>query len=219
MERIRKGKTKDTMTEREQQPLLILASTSKNRIAFMDRLGIPYVAVPSDVDERSILEKDPKVKAIMIAQMKARAVGERYSGIVIAADTFTTYAGKHFEKPADLNEARRMLEELSDQTIVCVTGISVLDSRSDTERVGFTETEVHCRELSPDEIEQYINNKPVTDWAAAYNPLDPVSAGIFEPINPYGLGLVYGIYGDFLIKTLSQAGVGINADEVGERFS
>ena len=50
---------------------IILASGSKQRKLIMDALGIEYVVIPADIDEKAIRDEDLKSRAEKIARAKA----------------------------------------------------------------------------------------------------------------------------------------------------
>lgn len=100
---------------------LILASGSETRRQMLFRAGLTFRVVPADVDERAIQravqEEDPEADgseiAMRLAAAKAEAVSAKFpEALVIGADQVLTYDGKVFEKPADIEGARRQLSEL-----------------------------------------------------------------------------------------------------------
>ena len=78
---------------------IILASGSANRQAVLKQARIPFEVFPAQVDEKSVREADLKQRVIKIAELKARWVAERKSGIIVAADLFDVCEGKILEKP------------------------------------------------------------------------------------------------------------------------
>ena len=70
---------------------LILASQSKSRQALLKSAGIPFDAIPADIDERGIQAgsglKDPGAIAALLAKSKALHVASREAGrVVVGAD-------------------------------------------------------------------------------------------------------------------------------------
>lgn len=191
-------------------PSVILASSSKNRLELFHRLGIPFNVVPSIADEKSINETDPVKKVTAISKLKAEEVASRHEGIIVAADTFTTINGKHYEKPIDLENARQMLKDLSGQKGNCVYGICIIDTNRGTQRLAHEVVDIQIDNLADSLIEEYITSRPVTQWAAAYNPLDEFSASIFQPAEQLKPGYAYGIPGDILAEELQKAGITID---------
>lgn len=189
---------------------IILASASKNRQALLNLLGIPFEVIPSKVDEKHIQEENPIKKVQKIALLKASQVASQHEGLIIAGDTFTTLNGEHYEKPIDLDEAKRMLLKLSKQTITSLTGICVINTVQRSTRITSRSIDIQVADLTDDIIEQYITTKPVTEWAAVYNPLDELSAQLFHPVGEYTNGLEYGLPLDIVIEELRAAKISID---------
>ena len=109
---------------------LLLASTSPQRRVILDQLGIPY-----DVVAPVYVENDPpEANAVELVREhalgKARSVAaEAGSRPVLAVDTAVSLGGRIYGKPANAEEAERMLEELSGETHVVVSGLCLLDAR------------------------------------------------------------------------------------------
>jgi predicted house-cleaning NTP pyrophosphatase (Maf/HAM1 superfamily) len=69
---------------------------------------------------------------------------------------------------------------------------------------------IECAVLSEEELEQYVNDKPVTDWAAAYNPLDELSSRVFYAVNGYSYGLEFGLPADVIAEELKKVGIDVD---------
>lgn len=184
---------------------IILASGSKNRQALLNLLGIPFEVIPSSIDEKNIQENNPIKKVQKIALLKASQVASRHEGIIIAADTFSVTNNEHYEKPIDLDEAKRMLLKLSGQTLKSLTGICIISTARHTTRITHKAIDIQVANLTDDIIEQYITTRPVTEWAAAYNPLDEFSAQLFRSVGEYTNGLEYGLPLDIVVEELRAA--------------
>ncbi|MDH6231345.1 septum formation protein [Mesorhizobium soli] len=102
---------------------IILASGSPFRKALLANAGVPFTAVPADVDERAVeapLEgtgTTPEEVALILAEAKALNVSERYPGaLVIGCDQTLSLDDRIFHKPRDKEDARRHLLDLSGKT-------------------------------------------------------------------------------------------------------
>lgn len=137
---------------------VILASGSKNRQALLNLLGIPFEVIPSYIDEKSILEENPIKKVQKIALLKASQVASQHEGIIIAADTFAVIKNKHYEKPIDLDEAKRMLLELSGQTLKSLTGICIINTARHRTRVTYRAIDIQVADLTDDITGRYPLN-------------------------------------------------------------
>ena len=103
------------------------------------------------------------------ARAKALEVAARYpDAVVLGADTLVWLGDRALGKPADHNEARRMLRELSGQTHEVATGVHLVRMEP-RQQVEFHEiTRVRFRPLGEDVIEEYLATVDVLDKAGAY---------------------------------------------------
>ena len=97
---------------------LILASQSRARQMLLANAGIPFDAVPADIDERVVQKNSglsaPGEIAGLLAREKALFVSsknpERY---VVGADQTLALGAQRFSKPADASAAREQLRALA----------------------------------------------------------------------------------------------------------
>ncbi len=149
---------------------LILASASPRRAALLRQAGIPHRVVLSDlkIEERPEIFT-PAELAVYLALQKARrvAAGLR-EGIVLGADTVVYHRGEVLGKPADLDEARRMLRRLSGGQHSVITGLALVDARTNICESDFAETRVWMRALEDELIDAYVATGEPMDKAGAY---------------------------------------------------
>ena len=93
---------------------IILASSSPRRRELMALITPDYTVRTSDVDERAIRAETPALLAQKLAVAKCRAVAESCpEDVVIGCDTVVDVDGAVFGKPADRDDARRMIRVLA----------------------------------------------------------------------------------------------------------
>ena len=143
---------------------IILASASPRRSALLKEAGPAFAdmrILTSHVEEGSDPLENARLKAEAVAQMNPRA-------FVIGADTVIRFEGKTIGKPADIEDAKRILSKLSGRTHDVATGVCVRCVEADI-LVRFEEaTHVTFRTLTPGIIDQYVQNVNVLDKAGAY---------------------------------------------------
>lgn len=173
---------------------LVLASASPRRTWILSQLGIPHQVDPAHIDETCDLA-DPRETVLLLARQKAVEVSSRRPGdLVLGADTVVYLSGRILGKPADPEEARRMLSDLSGQEHVVWTGVHLaLDGRALEGRA--VPARVRFRNLSTREIDAYVSTGDPLDKAGSYG------------IQGVGMGLVSSIDGDFY----SVAGLPVTA--------
>jgi septum formation protein len=111
------------------QQTLILASASPRRRALIGRLGLPFVVLPSDIDETMPEGMAPAEVAGQLAVAKARAVAASHpEAVVIGADTVVALADppRMLGKPRDDGEAAEMLRALRGRWHEVSTGVAVV---------------------------------------------------------------------------------------------
>ena len=102
--------------------MLILASQSASRRAMLEAAGVPFMALPAQVDERAIEaglgQAEPAAVALELAQAKAGAVSAAHPGrLVLGSDSLVVCGGRRFDKPRDRAEAARHLQFFSGRTL------------------------------------------------------------------------------------------------------
>jgi septum formation protein len=148
---------------------LILASSSPRRRELLGRLGIPFVIVVPDVDERALPGEEPADHVRRLAAEKAGAVAAAADqSVVLAADTVVVLDNKIIGKPADAAEARRFLAALSGRTHTVYTGVAVLAGRATKAQTDVVASNVAIARLSKGQIEDYVATGEPLDKAGAY---------------------------------------------------
>ncbi len=150
-------------------PALILASASPRRIELLRDLGVKFQVVPSDAVELHNEQLTARETSQLNAYRKARAVAKRFpDALVLGADTLVYLDSSLFGKPANLDEAQRMLQQLQGRTHQVVTGVCLLHLRGHRDRLFAESTNVTFRRLTPDQIHRYVTSMNPLDKAGAY---------------------------------------------------
>ncbi len=151
-------------------PLLYLASGSPRRKELLERMGLTLSIHPQDVDE-TFLSSHPRMEARRLARLKAEALSRTLKSAdrswILGADTFLIFRGRLLGKPADREDARRMLHKLSGRRHRVITGLALHIPRRDIKTWTVT-TPVVFHRFSPEDIEWYLNTVEWEDAAGAY---------------------------------------------------
>ena len=145
---------------------LILASQSPRRKALMELFSVPFTVRVADIDETMDPNKPAYDEVARVSRAKAEAVPRGPEDIVIAADTIVVCQGNVLGKPADEQDAYRMLRLLSGRDHQVMTGLTVLQESRCT--VCTEVTDLHFRELTDEEIFSYIRSGEPMDKAGSY---------------------------------------------------
>jgi len=159
---------------------IYLASRSPRRRELLSQVGVRYHLLlfrsrpdsPPDVDESILQNEQPDTYVERVARAKAQA-GWRLLRLrnlpfapVLAADTTVALDGQILGKPADRKEAAAMLAALSGRRHDVFTAVALMrDERIDS---AVSRSEVQFKQLSPEEIAQYIATGECDDKAGAY---------------------------------------------------
>lgn len=169
---------------------LILASASPRRLEIIKKLGAPVEVKVSGADEQVDITQPEKL-VLELSRRKALSVmedmesgGIREPICIIGADTVVSLDGDILGKPADKEEAFRMLRALSGRTHRVYTGVSIVCPAGGISSF-YEMTEVDFIELTDSEIHEYIASGDPLDKAGAYG----VQSGAAR--------FVSGIRGDF----------------------
>lgn len=151
-------------------PRLLLASRSPRRAELLTLVGAHFDVAPSDVDESALPDERAEDHVLRLAEAKARAatVTSTDETLVLGADTVVTLDRAILGKPADVDEARRMLASLSGRVHEVWTGLFLYDP-SNARGVGeAVRSIVKFSPLGEDEIDRYVATGEPLDKAGAY---------------------------------------------------
>lgn len=168
---------------------IILASASPRRRELLEQIGLDFEVQVSRVEER-ISSTVPEQVVEELSAQKVEAVLEELMGsgedaaertdrsgeavLIIGADTVVALEGQILGKPADLQDAERMLRMLSGKTHGVYTGVTLLycpagGGRESVQRRSFHErTGVAFYPMTEEEISFYTASGDCLDKAGAY---------------------------------------------------
>ncbi len=165
-------------------PHIYLASRSPRRRQMLEMVGIEFTLLDMEVDEDNHFAENPREYVISLSEKKAEEASKKIGrGIVATADTIVYLDGKILNKPVDEEDARRMLRLLSGKTHQVYTGFTLLSVPDGKKVQDCGVTDVTFRELTPEEIDEYVRSGAPMDKAGAYGIQDDLSALFVERIN------------------------------------
>ncbi len=171
---------------------LVLASKSPRRAALLKQIGLRFTTKGSSVRERRNGVMSPEQIVLNLSRKKAFEVAKKVrSGIIIGVDTVVVLNGKIYGKPQKASEAKAMLKDLSGNEHEVYTGFTLIDRPSNKSVSDFEVTRVKFRELSEEEIEEYVRSGSPLDKAGAYGIQDDYGAVFVERIS----GSFYNVVG------------------------
>jgi septum formation protein len=187
-------------------PPLLLASTSPQRRAILEQLGIPFDVVAPRYEERDEPGLDPVALVREHARGKARSLaadaGDRP---VLGVDTAVVLDGVVYGKPAGIGDAERTLEALAGRTHAVVSGLCLVTPGWD--EVAHEETLVTFRPLTARDLGSYLATGEWQDRAGAYA-IQGRGAMLVERIEGDYLNVV-GLPGALLVRLLAERFAGV----------
>ena len=147
---------------------LILGSSSRYRRELLQRLQIPFDVTAPDVDETPLPGEAPRQLAERLALAKARAVASAFPhAVVIGADQVAELNGLSLGKPGTHERAVAQLHQMRGQTVIFQTAVAVVCAESGFEASSLAAVRVKFRDLTDDEIENYLRAEQPYDCAGS----------------------------------------------------
>ncbi len=147
---------------------LILGSTSSYRRELLQRLQIPFDVAAPNIDETPLHGESPQLLAERLALSKARAVASAFpQAVVIGSDQVADLNGLPLGKPGNHERAVIQLRQMRGQTVIFQTAVAVVCMESGFEQSSLAAVRVKFRDLSDDEIENYLRSEQPYDCAGS----------------------------------------------------
>lgn len=176
---------------------IFLASKSPRRRKLLKQLNLKFKSFSVDMDEKIHKNELPNKAVLRLSKEKLDLAKLKVkSGIIITADTIVVLNKTILGKPINKKDAFRILKLLSGNTHIVYTGYSIFNFSNGKTISEYEKTEVTFRELTDDEIKDYINGGSPMDKAGAYGIQDDFGAVFIKKIN----GCYYNVVGLPLAK-------------------
>ena len=163
---------------------IVLASASPRRANILNQIGLKFIQIPADICEELFESQhiSPKKYVNVLALEKCRYIKNQLTDdcLIIAADTTVYLDRKIIGKPLDIDEAVFFLKLLSNRTHLVYTGLAI--SYGNKLLSGYEKSCVKFKNLSEQEIYDYIETKEPLDKAGAYG-IQGFGAQFIEKLN------------------------------------
>jgi septum formation protein len=151
--------------------MIYLASRSPRRAELLHQIGVEFLVHDIDIDESRSPAESVAEYVCRMATSKARIAAEQIagrqeSGVILAADTIIALDDDIIGKPADRDQCRCILGQLSARQHLVLTAVA-LAAQGDI-AMRLTRNQVSFRSLSTQEIESYCATAEPMDKAGAY---------------------------------------------------
>jgi septum formation protein len=150
---------------------LTLVSASPQRAQLLRDAGYRFEVVRPRLHEPE--EKSRKITpaehAQALAYFKARSVAEQFPDrLLLGADTVVAVGDELFGKPADRDEARRMLDVLTHTPHQVITGVALLSPMHGHRVIADEVTRVTMRPMDDEEMSRYLDGEGWVGKAGGY---------------------------------------------------
>ena len=136
---------------------LVLGSTSRYRRELLERLRVPFEVAAPHVDETPLPGEQPQDLAVRLALAKAQAVAQQLpQAVVIGSDQVADLNGEPLGKPGTHDNAVAQLRQMRGHTVIFQTALAVVCSATGFMQQDIAQVRVVFRNLSDDEIENYL---------------------------------------------------------------
>ena len=167
--------------------MIILASKSASRRAMLDAAGVPYEAIPAELDER-VLEAGlaghgPDEIALALARAKAETLAGANPGqLILGSDSLVFAGGKRFDKPADRAAAAEHLRFFSGKIMQLHSAAAIVrDDQTLWQHAAIASLKV--RDLSEEFIEAYLAAEwPAVSYCVGVFRIEAMGVQLFESI-------------------------------------
>ncbi|WP_395374553.1 Maf family protein [Marinicella sp. W31] len=161
---------------------LILASQSVYRKQLLKRLGVTFTCQASHINEAQQPNEPADQLCKRLAREKALAViSEIKDSIIIGSDQVCACENEILGKPGNKVSAAEQLRLCSGNTVTFYTGLFVFDQSTNTEYEALDVTKVVFRDLTSQEISNYLEADQPYDCAGSFK-VESLGVALFEKV-------------------------------------
>lgn len=134
---------------------IILASSSPNRKALLERLKLDFICISPDIDETPLPNEDPEDLALRLSVEKAQKIAALHPDAIVIGSDQVCAAGHHIvNKPETHDTAISQWGKLSGNSVVFHTGVAVV--HGEDIYLANVPTEVIFKDLPVEIYENYL---------------------------------------------------------------
>lgn len=163
--------------------MIILASASPRRRQLLNDYGYPFRIEPAEVEE--IMPDDLTAAEITLANAREKALHVSRKNpceLVIGVDTLVALDGRPLGKPADMEEAFRMISSLNGRIHEVYSAVWAVRQEPSASRALVEVSRVKFRTLDDAGLCRYLERIHPLDKAGAYAAQDESGESIVESI-------------------------------------
>ncbi len=186
---------------------LILASTSPFRKAILEKLGLPFTAIPPEVDETRLPDESAGQLVERLAIAKASAIAGRLDeGLVIGSDQVAVLDDTILGKPGSHENAVKQLQQASGKAVIFYTGLALVNAATGNVQSEVVRFDVVFRVLSESMIENYLQKEKPYNCAGSFKS-EALGIALFEKLQGEDPNSLIGLPLIRLVRMLEQEGL------------
>ncbi len=188
-------------------PMLVLGSTSPFRREILQKLGIPFETAAPDIDESHLENETPEQLVARLAEAKAREVAKQFpNALIIGSDQVAVNEGEILGKPHTHERAIKQLQNASGKTVRFLTGLCLYNSTTDHAQREVVPFDVVFRELSLEQIENYLQREQPYKCAGSFKS-EALGIALFEKLEGEDPNTLIGLPLIRLVRMLENEGM------------
>jgi septum formation protein len=199
------------MLESQRMVQILLASNSARRRELIQLTGWDVIMTAAEIDETRLANEPAKDHVLRLAREKARAVmNDALTDHILTADTIVVDRDIIIGKPANTEDAYRILQILRGHIHKVMTAITLYDRKTNSMLTDLCITQVPMRAYTDAEILTYVSSGDAMDKAGAY----AIQNRDFHPVESFRgcFASVMGMPLCHLERTANKLGLIISGD-------
>jgi len=148
---------------------LVLASSSPYRRELLTRLHLPFTWSAPQIDETRHPDEDADTLVRRLSLEKAQALLATHpQHLIIGSDQVAVLGTQILGKPHTLERACEQLMAASGNSVIFLTGLTLLNSATGQQQTDCVTFTVHFRTLSEAQIMRYLTTEQPLDCAGSF---------------------------------------------------
>lgn len=193
---------------------LILASTSPYREQLLKQLRYPFTTAAPCYEERIDPTVAPELLVRHLALGKAQSLRDKFpDALVIGSDqVFVDQRGRALGKAGSIAAAEAQLRQMAGRTHTFFTGLALVDNRDGSHQCDFSTFSVSLRELSDQQIANYVRRESPVHCAGSFM-IEGLGIALMEKMEGDDYTSLIGLPLIKLVTMLDQFGVHILGED------
>lgn len=185
---------------------VILASSSPRRRELVAQMDIPFTFEASNFDEWLDDGRDVEEMAKELGLGKALDIAERHpEALVVGSDTIVTLHGRQLGKQPDAETAKKLLQEMSGQTVEVISSVALVCKATGLREVAVARAAIVYAPYDDEAIDTFLASNDWQDKAGATAVQSPRTPPIDHIQGDYDT--VLGLSTHLLANMLAKQGV------------